>query len=141
MFLFYQGTGPSHLKVSLLQGSFVLDIWNKIGKQAYVETVHPFVVSNLLGTPCKSSAIAASVLLIGSSEELGVPVTVHQVVVNQSSPPHPLYPFDRWKYLDFFLNFLKRLFSCMTNSLFLTRRSYLSFTALARGSVMMALMS
>lgn len=89
MFLFYQGTGPSHLKVSLLQGSFVLDIWNKIGKQAYVETVHPFVVSNLLGTPCKSSAVAASVLLIGSSEELGVPVTVHQVVVNHCSPPHP----------------------------------------------------
>nr|XP_016503877.1 PREDICTED: protein GFS12-like isoform X2 [Nicotiana tabacum] len=76
-----QGTGPSHLKVSLLQGSFVLDIWNKIGKQAYVETVHPFVVSNLLGTPCKSSAVAASVLLIGSSEELGVPVTVHQTIL------------------------------------------------------------
>ncbi|OIS96433.1 PREDICTED: protein GFS12 isoform X2 [Nicotiana attenuata] len=76
-----QGTGPTHLKVSLLQGSFVLDIWNKIGKQAYVETVHPFVVSNLLGTPCKSSSVAASVLLIGSSEELGVPVTVHQTIL------------------------------------------------------------
>lgn len=91
MFLFYQGIGPSHLKVSLLQGSFVLDIWDKIGKQAYVETIHPFVVLNLHGTPCKNSAAAASVLLIGSSEELGIPITVHQVVVNRCSPPHPLY--------------------------------------------------
>ncbi|KAH0704978.1 hypothetical protein KY290_012023 [Solanum tuberosum] len=76
-----QGTGPSHLKVSLLQGSFVLDIWNKIGKQAYVETIHPFVVLNLHGTPCKNSAAAASVLLIGSSEELGIPITVHQTIL------------------------------------------------------------
>ncbi|CAN4094999.1 unnamed protein product [Withania somnifera] len=81
VFLFYQGTGPSHLKVSLLQGSFVLDIWNKIGKQAYVETIHPFVVLNLHGTPCKNSAAAASVLLIGSSEELGIPITVHQTIL------------------------------------------------------------
>ncbi|XP_006349860.1 protein GFS12 isoform X2 [Solanum tuberosum] len=76
-----QGTGPSHLKVSLLQGSFVLDIWNKIGKQAYVETIHPFVVLNLHSTPCKNSAAAASVLLIGSSEELGIPITVHQTIL------------------------------------------------------------
>nr|XP_004253156.1 protein GFS12 isoform X1 [Solanum lycopersicum] len=76
-----QGTGPSYLKVSLLQGSFVLDIWNKIGKQAYVETIHPFVVLNLHGTPCKNSAAAASVLLIGSSEELGIPITVHQTIL------------------------------------------------------------
>ncbi|KAH0733837.1 hypothetical protein KY285_009544 [Solanum tuberosum] len=76
-----QGTGPSHLKVSLLQGSFVLDIWNKIGKQAYVETIHPFVVLNLHGTPCKNSAAAASVLLIGSSEELGIPITIHQTIL------------------------------------------------------------
>ncbi|CAN4104654.1 unnamed protein product [Withania somnifera] len=57
------------LQVYLLQGSFVLDIWNKIGKQAYVETIHPFVVLNLHSTPCKNSATAACVLLIGSSEE------------------------------------------------------------------------
>ncbi|KAF3641023.1 putative signal recognition particle 19 kDa protein-like [Capsicum annuum] len=76
-----QGIGPSHLKVSLLQGSFVLDIWDKIGKQAYVETIHPFVVLNLHGTPCKNSAAAASVLLIGSSEELGIPITVHQTIL------------------------------------------------------------
>ncbi|XP_060173979.1 protein GFS12 isoform X2 [Lycium barbarum] len=76
-----QANGPSHLKVSLLQGSFVLDIWNRIGKQAYVETIHPFVVSNLHGTPCKNSVAAASVLLIGSSEELGIPITVHQTIL------------------------------------------------------------
>lgn len=69
----------SHLKVSLLQGSFVLDIWNRIGKQAYLEAIHPAVLSNLFVAPNKSSAAAASVLLVGSCEELGVPITVHQV--------------------------------------------------------------
>lgn len=55
------------------------EIWNRIGKQAYLEMVHPLVISNLYAAPHKSSASAASVLLIGSSEELGVPITVHQV--------------------------------------------------------------
>uniref|UniRef100_A0A5B6YV66 Putative inactive serine/threonine-protein kinase lvsG n=1 Tax=Davidia involucrata TaxID=16924 RepID=A0A5B6YV66_DAVIN len=76
-----QATGYSHLKVSLLQDSFVREIWNRIGKQAYLETIHPSVISNLYIAPHKSSAAAASVLLIGSSEELGVPVTVHQTIL------------------------------------------------------------
>lgn len=57
----------------------MLEIWNRIGKQAYLEKIHPSVLSNLYFTPNKSSAAAASVLLIGSCEELGVPITVHQV--------------------------------------------------------------
>ncbi|XP_021595628.1 protein GFS12 isoform X2 [Manihot esculenta] len=73
-----QTTGYSHLKVSLLQGSFVQEIWNLIGKQAYLETIHPLVISNLYVSPHKSSAAVASVLLIGTSEELGVPITVNQ---------------------------------------------------------------
>ncbi|KAK0573871.1 hypothetical protein LWI29_014892 [Acer saccharum] len=76
-----QTTGYSHLKVSLLQDSFVREIWNRTGKQAYLETIHPLVISNLYVAPHKSSASAASVLLIGSSEELGVPITVHQTIL------------------------------------------------------------
>ena len=55
------------------------EIWNFIGKQAYLETVHPLVISNLCIAPHRSSAAVASVLLIGTSEELGVPITVNQV--------------------------------------------------------------
>lgn len=55
------------------------EVWNRVGKQTYLEMVHPLVISNLFVAPHKSSASAASVLLIGSSEELGVPITVHQV--------------------------------------------------------------
>ncbi|KAG6664127.1 protein GFS12 [Carya illinoinensis] len=76
-----QTTGYSHLKVSILQDSFVREIWNRVGKQAYLETIHPLVISNLHVAPHKRSAAAASVLLIGSSEELGVPVTIHQTIL------------------------------------------------------------
>ena len=77
--MFLQTTGYSHLKVSLLQDSFVREIWKRIGKQVYLEMIHPLVLSNLYISPHKSSAASASVLLIGSSEELGVPITIHQV--------------------------------------------------------------
>ncbi|GAB2294187.1 hypothetical protein Dimus_028405 [Dionaea muscipula] len=76
-----QATGSSHLKVSLLQESFVREVWNHLGKHAYLEKIHPLVISNLCIAPSKSSASAASVLLIGSSEELGIPVTVHQTIL------------------------------------------------------------
>lgn len=76
-----QATTYSHLKVSLLQGSFVLDVWNRIGKQKYLEAIHPSVLSNLFVAPNKSSAAAASVLLVSSCEELGVPITVHQTII------------------------------------------------------------
>ncbi|CAH2072430.1 unnamed protein product [Thlaspi arvense] len=74
-------TGYSHLKVSLLQDSFVRELWNRIGKKVYLEMIHPLVISNLYNSPDKISASAASVLLIGSSEELGAPVTVHQTIL------------------------------------------------------------
>ena len=67
------------MKVSLLQDSFVRELWSKIGKQMYLEFIHSVVLSNLYVSPRKSSSGAASVLLIRSSVELGVPVTVHQV--------------------------------------------------------------
>ncbi|GAV71633.1 WD40 domain-containing protein/Beach domain-containing protein [Cephalotus follicularis] len=76
-----QTTGYSHLKVSLLQESFVREIWNHIGIQVYLEMIHPLVISNLYISPQKSSAAAASVLLIVSSEELGIPITVHQTIL------------------------------------------------------------
>ncbi|XP_065863926.1 protein GFS12 [Euphorbia lathyris] len=76
-----QTTGYSHLKVSLLQGSFVQEIWNLVGKQAYLETIHPSVISNLYIAPHKGSAAVASVLLIGTSEELGVPITFNQTIL------------------------------------------------------------
>jgi len=79
--IFVQAVGPSHLKISILQGSFVQEIWDRIGKQAYLETIHPLVISNLFLSSHKTSAAAASVLLIGSSEELGIPIMVHQVLV------------------------------------------------------------
>jgi len=75
----FQATGYSHLKVSLLQDSFMREMWDHIGKQTYLEKIHPLVIANLLNSPHKSSASAASVLLIGSSEELGVPLVVQQV--------------------------------------------------------------
>lgn len=76
-----QATCYSHLKVSLLQDSFVRELWKRVGKQFYLEKIHPLVLANLCSSLYKSSAAAASVLLIGSSEELGVPVTVHQTIL------------------------------------------------------------
>ncbi|XP_054822309.1 protein GFS12 isoform X2 [Prosopis cineraria] len=76
-----QTTSDSRLKVSLLQDTFVREIWNRVGKQTYLETIHPLVLSNLYVSPHKTSAISASVLLIGSSEELGVPITIHQTIL------------------------------------------------------------
>lgn len=55
------------------------EIWNQVGRQTYLDMIHPLVISNLHAAAHKSSAAAAAVLLIGSSEELGVPVTIHQV--------------------------------------------------------------
>ncbi|KAG8052181.1 hypothetical protein GUJ93_ZPchr0001g32082 [Zizania palustris] len=71
----------SHLKVSLLQDSFVRELWKKMGKQTYIEKVHPLVIMNLYNSPNKITASAASVVLIGSSEELGIPITVNQTVL------------------------------------------------------------
>nr|XP_043605925.1 protein GFS12 [Erigeron canadensis] len=76
-----QTTGYSHMKVSLLQDSFVRELWSKIGKQLYLENIHSMVLLNLYVSPHKSSSGAASVLLIGSSDELGVPVTVYQTIL------------------------------------------------------------
>lgn len=55
------------------------EIWAQVGRQTYLDMIHPLVISNLLAAAHKGSAAAAAVLLIGSSEELGVPVTIHQV--------------------------------------------------------------
>lgn len=79
------------MKVSLLQDSFVRELWNRIGKRLYLEMIHPLVISNLYNSPDKISASAASVLLIGSSEELGAPVTVHQVRHDFFFLPNCLY--------------------------------------------------
>ncbi|KAG2300192.1 hypothetical protein Bca52824_036664 [Brassica carinata] len=68
---------PSIQKILL----FVRELWNRIGKRVYLEMIHPVVISNLYNSPDKISASAASVLLIGSSEELGAPVTVHQTIL------------------------------------------------------------
>ncbi|ERN01930.1 protein GFS12 isoform X1 [Amborella trichopoda] len=76
-----QTTEYSHLKVALLQNSFVRDIWKQLGKQAYLEKIHPSVISNLYMLPHKNTASAASVLLIGSCEELGVPISIHQTIM------------------------------------------------------------
>lgn len=75
-----QLAGSLHLKISLLQDSFVRKVWKHLGKQAYLEKLHPLVISNLCNCPNRVTASAASVLLIGSSEELGLPVTIHQVI-------------------------------------------------------------
>lgn len=52
-----------------------------MGKQTYIEKVHPLVIANLYNSPNKITASAASIVLIGSSEELGIPITVHQTVL------------------------------------------------------------
>lgn len=69
----------SHLKVSLLQESFVREIWKCLGKQIYLEKLHPLIIYNLCNSFKKTFASASSVLLICSSEELGIPITLHQV--------------------------------------------------------------
>ncbi|XP_020695748.2 protein GFS12 isoform X1 [Dendrobium catenatum] len=76
-----QASEYSHLKVSILQESFVRDLWKQMGKQAYLESIHPLVISNLYNSPNKVSASVASVVLIGSSEELGIPITIHQTLL------------------------------------------------------------
>jgi WD repeat-containing protein 81 len=52
-----------------------------LGKRTYIEKVHPLVIANLYNSPNKITASAASIVLIGSSEELGIPITVHQTVL------------------------------------------------------------
>ncbi|MQL80327.1 hypothetical protein Taro_012750 [Colocasia esculenta] len=76
-----QGADCSHLKISLLQDSFVREVWKHLGKHVYLEKMHPLIISNMCNTTHKISASAASVLLIGSSEELGLPVTIHQTIL------------------------------------------------------------
>lgn len=71
----------SHLKVSLLQESFVREIWKCLGKQIYLEKLHPLVIYNLCNSFKKTFASASSVLLICSSEELGIPITLHQTIM------------------------------------------------------------
>ncbi|XP_063938393.1 protein GFS12-like [Daucus carota subsp. sativus] len=78
---FLQAAGYSHFKVSILQDSFVQEFWKSIGKQKYLEKLHPMVLSNLYGVLDKSTAAAASLLLVGSSEQLGVPITIHQTIL------------------------------------------------------------
>ncbi|KAL6850326.1 hypothetical protein ACP4OV_020953 [Aristida adscensionis] len=71
----------SHLKVALLQDSFARELWMKLGKRTYIEKIHPLLIANLYNSPNKITASAASTVLIGSSEELGIPITVHQTVL------------------------------------------------------------
>lgn len=73
-----QAPGYSHLKVAFLQDSFIRDLWKKLGKKTYIEKIHPLVISNLYSSPNKIIASAASTVLIVSSEELGIPITIHQ---------------------------------------------------------------
>ncbi|TVU21077.1 hypothetical protein EJB05_30691, partial [Eragrostis curvula] len=72
----------SRLKVALLQDSFVRELWKKLGKQTYIEKVHPLVITNLYNSPNKITASAASTVLIGSSEELGIPITTILPIIN-----------------------------------------------------------
>ncbi|KAJ3692978.1 hypothetical protein LUZ60_012073 [Juncus effusus] len=76
-----QVTEYSHLKVCILQESFIRDLWSKMGKQVYMDKIHPLVIANLCNSPNKQSSSAASVLLVGSCEELGLPVTIHQTIL------------------------------------------------------------
>lgn len=132
------------MKVSLLQDSFVQEIWNHVGKLAYLEMLHPLVISNLNSAAHKSSAAAASVLLIGSSEELGVPITVHQVCLTLALS----ILSDRSLHLclDFHCVCLSHTyFGGITTYKILTikikpRQSCLLFSALGKDSVQMELM-
>ncbi len=54
------------------------ELWKKLGKQTYIEKVHPLVIMNLYNSPNKITASSASIVLIGSSEELGIPITFNQ---------------------------------------------------------------
>ncbi|KAJ4796992.1 beige/BEACH domain protein [Rhynchospora pubera] len=76
-----QAAEYSHLKVLILQDSFVRDLWKKIGKKDYMEKVHPLIIANLCNSPSKQSALSAAVVLIGSCEDLGIPMTIHQTIL------------------------------------------------------------
>uniref|UniRef100_A0A453EBV9 Uncharacterized protein n=1 Tax=Aegilops tauschii subsp. strangulata TaxID=200361 RepID=A0A453EBV9_AEGTS len=43
-----------------------------LGKQTFFEKLHPLVITNLYSSNNKISASAASIVLVGSSEELGI---------------------------------------------------------------------
>ncbi|KAL6008771.1 hypothetical protein ACLOJK_021997 [Asimina triloba] len=74
----YKAANYSHLKVLLLQNSFVREVWKQVGKHVYLEKLHPLVISNVHVSTHKNSASAASVLLLGSCEELGIPITINE---------------------------------------------------------------
>ncbi|KAG0487736.1 hypothetical protein HPP92_009831 [Vanilla planifolia] len=76
-----QASEYSHLKVSILQESFVHDLWKQLGKQAYLENIHPSVISNLCNSLDKVSVSVAAVVLIGCCEEVGIPITIHQTIL------------------------------------------------------------
>lgn len=65
----------------------------KIGKQTYLEKVHPSVITNLYSSHNKITASAASIVLVGSIEELGISVTVQQVYPDTIHTDEYLY-FD-----------------------------------------------
>lgn len=109
--------------------------------------IHPLVISNLNAAVHKSSAAAASVLLIGSSEELGVPITIHQVcltlalsILSDCRLHFCLgFPCICLSHTEF------QYFSGVTTCKILTikiklRQSCLLFTALGKDSVQMELM-
>ncbi|CAN6466622.1 unnamed protein product [Victoria cruziana] len=76
-----QASEYSHLKVLLLQNSFMREVWKIVGKRSYLQKLHPLVISNLYLLAHKNCASSASVLLIASCEELGIPVTIHQTIL------------------------------------------------------------
>ncbi|KAF3777824.1 GFS12 protein [Nymphaea thermarum] len=76
-----QSSEYSHLKVLLLQNSFMREVWKIVGKRSYLQKIHPLIISNLYLLAHKNSASSASVLLIASCEELGIPVTIHQTIL------------------------------------------------------------
>lgn len=128
--IFLQNTGYLHLKVSLLQDSFVREIWNRVGKQAYLETIHPLVLSNLYISPDKNSAASASVLLIGSSEEIGVPITIHQVILVLQQPSVVCFPMSTYMHPH-----IGAIIIVLLTLYYWIRLSCLLFTALGKDCV------
>jgi len=89
-------TGYLHLKVSLLQDSFVREICNGtelVKKHTWILFTRWFYQTRIF-LRIKSLAASASVLLIGSSEEIGVPITINQVLLVLQQPSIIRFPLS-----------------------------------------------
>ncbi|KAJ7561165.1 hypothetical protein O6H91_03G016900 [Diphasiastrum complanatum] len=76
-----QSHESGQLKLALLQSSFMRSLQKALGTSVYIQQIHAYILGNVLGSENGSHGSAASVVLVEMCLELGLPVTLHQIVV------------------------------------------------------------